>query len=48
MQALKIQWWNYNFLKANNCGFVRFKDFLIEEDIIVVKNEGIRWYIKWI
>jgi hypothetical protein len=38
IQTLKTEHQGYISPRAYGCGFVRFRDFIVEEDVIVVKN----------
>jgi hypothetical protein len=48
IQTLKTERQGYISPRAYGRGFVRFRDFIVEEDIIVVKNQGTRSHIEWI
>lgn len=39
VQALKDQYQEYVSPRATNQGFVKFEDFLIEDKVVVVKNQ---------
>jgi hypothetical protein len=48
IQTLKIEHQGYISPRAYGRGFVRFRDFIVEEDVIVVRNQGTRSYAEWI
>jgi hypothetical protein len=48
IQTLKTERQGYISPRAYGHGFVRFRDFIVEEDVIVVKNQGTRSHIEWI
>jgi hypothetical protein len=48
IQILKTEHQGYISPRAYGCGFVRFRDFIVEEDIIVVRNQGTRSHAEWI
>jgi hypothetical protein len=48
IQTLKIERQGYISPRAYGRGFVRFRDFIVEEDVIVVKNQGTRSHAEWI
>jgi hypothetical protein len=47
-----IDYWGrgqgYILPRAYGRGFVRFRDFIVEEDVIVVRNQGTRSQAEWI
>jgi hypothetical protein len=48
IQTLKTERQGYISPRAYGRGFVRFRDFIVEEDVIVVKNQGTRSHVEWI
>lgn len=48
VQALKEQYQDYVSPHASNRGFVRFEDFEIEDNVVVVKNQGTRSHAEWL
>jgi hypothetical protein len=48
IQTLKTERQGYISPRAYGRGFVRFRDFIVEEDVIVVKNQGTRSHAEWI
>jgi hypothetical protein len=48
IQILKTERQGYISPRAYGRGFVRFRDFIVEEDVIVVKNQGTRSHAEWI
>jgi hypothetical protein len=48
IQTLKIERQGYISPRAYGRGFVRFRDFIVEEDVIMVKNQGTRLHAEWI
>jgi hypothetical protein len=48
IQTLKTEYQGYISPRAYGRGFVCFKDFIVEEDVIVVKNQGTRSHAEWI
>jgi hypothetical protein len=48
IQPLKTERQGYISPRAYSRGFVRFRDFVVEEDVIVVKNQGTRSHVEWI
>jgi hypothetical protein len=48
IQILKTKRQGYISPRAYGRGFVRFRDFIVEEDIIVVRNQGTRSHAEWI
>jgi hypothetical protein len=48
IQTLKTEHQGYISPRAYGRGFVRFRDFIVEEDVIVVRNQGTRSHVEWI
>jgi hypothetical protein len=48
IQTLKIERQGYISPRAYGRGFVRFRDFIVEADVFVVKNQGTRSHAEWI
>jgi hypothetical protein len=48
IQTLKTERQGYMSPRAYGRGFVRFRDFIVEEDVIVVRNQGTRSHAEWI
>jgi hypothetical protein len=48
IQTLKTERQGYISPRAYGRGFVRFRDFIVEEDVIVVRNQGTRSHAEWI
>jgi hypothetical protein len=48
IQILKTEHRGYISPRAYGGGFVRFRDFIVEEDVIVVGNQGTRSHAEWI
>jgi hypothetical protein len=48
IQTLKIEHQGYISPRAYGRGFMRFRDFIVEEDVIVVINQGTRSHAEWI
>jgi hypothetical protein len=48
IQTLKTERQGYISPRAYGRGFVRFRDFIVKEDVIVVKNQGTRSHAEWI
>jgi hypothetical protein len=48
IQTLKTERQGYISPRAYGRGFVRFRDFIVEEDVIVVKNQGTHSHAEWI
>jgi hypothetical protein len=48
IQTLKTERQGYISPRAYGCGFVRFRYFIVEEDVIVVRNQGTRSHAEWI
>jgi hypothetical protein len=48
IQILKTKRQSYISPRAYGHGFVCFRDFIVEEDVIVVKNQGTRSHAEWI
>jgi hypothetical protein len=48
IQTLKREHQGYISPRAYGRGFVRFRDFIVEEDVIVVRNQGTRSHAEWI
>ena len=48
VQTLKAQRGGYISPKARHRGFVHFEEFIVERDVIVVKNQGLRSHAEWI
>jgi hypothetical protein len=48
IQTLKTERQGYISPRAYGRGFVRFRYFIVEEDVIVVRNQGTRSYAEWI
>ena len=46
IQVLKAQRQGYVSPRAHNQGFVRFEDFTIAEDLIVVKNQELKLHVN--
>jgi hypothetical protein len=48
IQTLKTERQGYISPRAYGRGFVYFIDFIVEEDIIVIRNQGTRSHAEWI
>jgi hypothetical protein len=48
IQILKTERQGYISPGAYGHGFVRFRDFIVEEDVVVVRNQGTRSHVEWI
>jgi hypothetical protein len=48
IQTLKTERQGYISPRAYGRGFVHFRDFIVEEDVIMVRNQGTRSHAKWI
>jgi hypothetical protein len=48
IQTLKTERQGYISPRAYGRGFVRFRDFIVEGDVIVVRNQGTRSHAEWI
>jgi hypothetical protein len=48
IQTLKTERQGYISPRASGRGFVRFRDFIVEEDLIVVRNQRTCSYTEWI
>jgi hypothetical protein len=48
IQTLKTERQGYISPRAYGRGFVCFRDFIVEEDVIVVRNQGTRSHAEWI
>jgi hypothetical protein len=48
IQTLKTEHQGYISPRAYGRGFVHFRDFIVEEDVIVVRNQGTRSHAEWI
>jgi hypothetical protein len=48
IQTLKTKRQGYISPRAYGRGFVRFRDFIVEADVIVVRNQGTRSHAEWI
>jgi hypothetical protein len=48
IQTLKTERQGYISPRAYGRGFVHFRDFIVEEDVIVVRNQGTRSHAEWI
>jgi hypothetical protein len=46
IQTLKTECQGYISPRTYGCGFVHFRDFIVEEDIIVVRNQGTRYRVE--
>jgi hypothetical protein len=48
IQTLKTERQGYISPRAYGLGFVCFRDFIVEEDVIVVRNQRTRSHAEWI